>query len=121
MALEGGVGAEVVPVASGVVVAFAPFVVAAAVFVVAPPAGGSFGRFCAATWEARRMDVSSKVKYETRSLAAVFILYYLSRLLLMKSSFIYRPAICTWMLHQISATTVAQKVVGIEIGNGCVL
>ena len=62
MALEGEVAAEVDPVATDVVVAFAPFVVAAAVLGVAPPAGGSFGRFCAATWEARRMDVSSKVR-----------------------------------------------------------
>lgn len=91
MALEGGVVAEVVSVASGVVVAFAPFVVAAAVFVVAPPAAGSFGRFCAATWEARRMDVSSKVRYETRSLAAILILYLLSRLLLTESNFLYCP------------------------------
>ena len=62
MALEGEVVADLVVVASDVVVAFAPFVVAAAVLVVAPPAGGSFGRFCAATWEARRTDVSSKVR-----------------------------------------------------------
>lgn len=87
MALEGEVVAEVVPVALGVVVAFAPFVVAAAVFVVAPPAGGSFGRFCAATWEARRTDVSSKVRFETRSLPPILILFLLSRLLLTESLF----------------------------------
>ena len=62
MALEGEVAAEVDLVATDVVVAFAPFVVAAAVLVVESPAGGSFGRFCAATWEARRTDVSSKVR-----------------------------------------------------------
>ena len=60
--LEGEVVADVVLVASGVVVAFAPFDVTAAVFVVEPPAGGSFGRFCAATWEVRRTDASSKVR-----------------------------------------------------------
>ena len=80
MALVGEVVAEVVPVASDVVVAFAPFVVAVAVVVVAPPAGGSFGRFCAATWEARRTDVSSKVRYETRGLPAIFIFLLLCRL-----------------------------------------
>ena len=77
MALVGELVAEVVPVASDVVVAFAPFVVTAAVFVVLPPAGGSFGRFCAATWEARRTDVSSKVRYETRCLPAIFIFFSL--------------------------------------------
>ena len=91
-ALEGEVVAEVVPVALDVVVAFAPFVVAAAVFVVAPPAGGSFGRFCAATWEARRTDVSNKVRYETRSLPATLILFLLSRLLLTETNFLCRPA-----------------------------
>ena len=81
--LEGGVVADVVLVGPGVVVAVAPFVVAAAVFVVAaavfvvaaavfvvaaavfvvvPPAGGSLGRFCAATWEVRRTDEASKVR-----------------------------------------------------------
>ena len=80
MALVGESVAEVVPVALDVAVAFAPFVVAASVFVVLLPAGGSFGRFCAATWEARRRDVSSKVRYETRYLPAIFILFLLCRL-----------------------------------------
>ena len=62
MALEGEVVADVVLVAAGVVVAFAAFVVGAAVLVVAPPAGGSFGRFCAEIWEVRRTDANSKVR-----------------------------------------------------------